>query len=889
MNRLIKKYVEQVLYYWRIFLPLWLLLVCVCNEVPEHCGDNNLHDPFTQFCHDGKTYYKCGGTVYDPTTQFCYQNEIKFKCGVDVYDPVNEVCYNSAVLNKISVLMVGVTPTVGGSVLRNPTLDSLTTGEIVTVTAKANGGYVFTGWSGASTSTNTSITFAMDGNKALTANFEPNTFVDDRDGSTYRMVKIGDQMWMAENLKYRSTTDYSSSCYYNDYSADNCNKYGRKYSWAMAMSISNFYNENPWESSKANHQGICPTGWHLPSEREWDILVNAVGGNPGAGIKLKSTTGWHDDSNGTDEYGFSALASYSGYSGSWWTANQNTYRYMSYQSESLLTNTRYWNIDYHNIRCIRDDGVANKHTVIVSSAGVGAFGSGDYACGATVTISTGTAPSGQKFKNWTSTSNGVIFANADHEITTFTMPTNDVTVTAVFERQSGTPPVYGTFTDNRDNTTYKTVKIGNQTWMAENLSYNTADGKGSWCSYDCDIYGRAYDWYTAKAVCPAGWHLPTRVEWNILIKAVGGNPGAGTKLKSTNYDDGTDDYGFAGLPGGAYTVSSSGSGSYAVGSLCTWWADAEDEDFAYSYSITDEGGLEEYNLPHTTHPNFGRSVRCVAGGHIAVVFSAGIGASGTGNYLEDATVSIQAGTSPSGQKFKNWATASNGVTLVNVGNTTTSFTMPKNAVTVTAVFDGTKMLVDERDGHSYNIVTIGNQTWMAENLNYLPSTGNSWCRVNSEDSCTIFGRLYDWATAMDIDVSYNNSDYRIGNEIKHQGVCPAGWHLPSFDEWNILAEIAGGNSNIEKLKSTSGWNVSNDYWSYNQNGTNDFGFSMLPGGVRRTDGSFNEDNDFLGAWWTKDYQNTDKATCISTYQIVPNYANTDKGMGASVRCIMDVR
>jgi len=83
---------------------------------------------------------------------------------------------------------------------------------------------------------------------------------------------------------------------------------------------------------------------------------------------------------------------------------------------------------------------------------------------------------------------------------------------------------YGSFTDTRDGKTYKTVKIGTQVWMAENLNYNI--GSGSWCyddnSSNCNKYGRLYDWETAKKACPAGWHLPSKSEFETLLNNYGG-------------------------------------------------------------------------------------------------------------------------------------------------------------------------------------------------------------------------------------------------------------------------------------------------------------------------------------------------------------------------------
>jgi uncharacterized protein (TIGR02145 family) len=129
------------------------------------------------------------------------------------------------------------------------------------------------------------------------------------------------------------------------------------------------------------------------------------------------------------------------------------------------------------------------------------------------------------------------------------------------------------FIDNRDGKTYRTVKIGEQIWMAENLNYKT---DSSWC-YDnadsnCAKYGRLYSWDAAMKACPSGWHLPDAEEWEELEDFVGGSKAAGAKLKSElpNWD-GTDDYGFSALPGGSRDSDGSFDG---LGSIGSWWMSA---------------------------------------------------------------------------------------------------------------------------------------------------------------------------------------------------------------------------------------------------------------------------------------------------------------------------
>ena len=144
-----------------------------------------------------------------------------------------------------------------------------------------------------------------------------NAFTDSRDGKTYKKIVIGTQTWMGENLNYDAE---GSKCYNN--SADSCAKYGRLYNWATAMGGASSSSANP-----SGVRGVCPTGWHLPSDAEWTALVNYVGGETTAGKKLKATSGWNNNGNGTDEYGFSALPggndfNSDGSQGYWWSATE---------------------------------------------------------------------------------------------------------------------------------------------------------------------------------------------------------------------------------------------------------------------------------------------------------------------------------------------------------------------------------------------------------------------------------------------------------------------------------------------------------------------------------------------------------------------------------------
>jgi len=144
------------------------------------------------------------------------------------------------------------------------------------------------------------------------------SFTDPRDGKVYRTVMIGKQTWMAENLDWAG----NGGVYYKNASSPPFARAGRLYSWQQAMSAS-------------------PPGWHLPSDTEWEILVNFAGGIYAAGERLRATSGWKNsknkngtssNGNGTDAYGFTALPSgyyspncdfrYDGCDGRWWSSSK---------------------------------------------------------------------------------------------------------------------------------------------------------------------------------------------------------------------------------------------------------------------------------------------------------------------------------------------------------------------------------------------------------------------------------------------------------------------------------------------------------------------------------------------------------------------------------------
>jgi uncharacterized protein (TIGR02145 family) len=167
-------------------------------------------------------------------------------------------------------------------------------------------------------------------------------------------------------------------------------------------------------------------------------------------------------------------------------------------------------------------------------------------------------------------------------------------------------------------------------------------------------------------------------------------------------------------------------------------------------------------------------------------------------------------------------------------------------------------------GETYPTVVIGTQTWFAKNLNY--NVEGSKCYDNDPANCTKYGRLYDWSTALTI--------------------CPSGWHLPSDAEWTVLMNFVGSSNAGTKLKAKSGW----DEHETNGNGTDNYGFSALPGGIGYSDGRFSGVGG-VGLWWsTSEHEYLSSRAYFSGIDHYDEdaYLNAgDKSGLLSVRCVKD--
>ena len=707
----------------------------------------------------------------------------------------------------------------------------------------------------------------------------PGTFIDERDGKRYKTTVIADQTWMAENLNY----DIGNSWCYNN---DNlyCGKYGRLYDWNTALSA-------------------CPAGWRLPSGEDWAELIVAAGGEDEAGRTLKSVSGWYNkNGGGADDYGFSALPGghsmpsfinrynfyYAGHHAYLWTATEkNSNNAYNIEFNAIIRNraeTDYMDKKYGiSVRCILDDGrlrdllrrpVVDKRDLkeelaqlIEKDTGriTHSRDSSNYRAvktGGAKRIAPPRSKKPQPFHPDDYDEDLAPIRNDDEDSSN----NEEYDYEMIAEQRKKIEPrierLSTYFTDSRDGREYRAVTIGGRRWMAENLDYLPPTGE-SRCykndNSDCVIYGRRYDWNTATTACPSGWHLPTLMEWNDLIRAAGGKRrvrygditwlDVANKLKAKTgwWDDATNDYGFSALPGGETAMIASG----VVGE---WWTATKSNGGGAAF-FEDIGGRNDVDDRLDNISNV-HTVRCVEDddGDSA---TAPLAFAWRKKLLEKRRLEEMQRKREEAEKRKKEEEAKRETMLL----------AKKSAGYFT----------DSRDGRKYRAVTISGKRWMAENLNY--AAAGSLCYDNDTSNCKKYGRLYNWETA--------------------GKACPSGWRLPMRLEWDHLGQEVGGKWFPHKmegtirwesagkiLKAKSGWN---DYGDESGNGTDDYGFSALPGGDRYfLNGEFSNAGN-SGRWWTDAESDSHNA-----YYRNMEFNNADmdeyttlKSFEFSVRCIQD--
>lgn len=503
-----------------------------------------------------------------------------------------------------------------------------------------------------------------------------------------------------------------------------------------------------------------------------------------------------------------------------------------------------------------------------------------------------------------------------------------------------------------DNNYYPVVKIGNQLWMAENLKsskFRTGDNitevssatvwasastsayvNYNFSSANSTSYGKLYNWYAvsdSKNLSPTGWRIPSESDWTTLATTLGGEAGTGDKIKLSGIDfwgignTGTNSSGFSAIPSGF--CSSTGS-FYYIGTNALWWTSSIGTDtskgiYEMCSSTTSALAKNEYSQKG------GLSVRCiksdlatVATTAATLIMSKSFNSGGTisstgGEAITSCGVCWNTTGTPTILDNKTTSTLSNNSFSASVTGLTPNTTYYVRAYATNGV--GTSYgntvsvstpLVDpimDADGNIYQSVTIGNQTWLTENLKttryrngdligttssvyqsveYETSPKYQWAYEGNESYVSTYGRYYTWFVIND-----------------SRNIAPTGWHVATEPEWATLQNylVANGfnydqtttdNKIAKSLCSKNLWNSTSATGTpgYLPNLNNTTGFTMTPTGYRGKDGNYYSMG-VLSDIWTATETGTSTANARGCgYNVLPlNSFSLNKNYGFVVRCV----
>jgi len=715
----------------------------------------------------------------------------------------------------------------------------------------------------------------------------------DYDGNIYNTIQIGDQCWMKENLRVTHFDDgtpvpagdgssYSSTVAYRycpDNDSINVVQYGYLYNWKAMMNGANFSSTNP-----SGVQGVCPTGWHVPSYAEWMQLKDCV----------ENQAKYQCDTNNNSIV--KALSSVIG-----------------------------WLIE------IEDTCAGGYNTITNNSTGFSAMPSGGH------------SSSGWKFGEWAyygSTSLSTLYTDRynafvlyynSHSIYQYHSQKGVATSVRCVRDNTNTImnqycPGVATVTDY-DGNVYKTIKIGEQCWMRENLrTTHYANGASislgsdtstsvayryypNNSSYNVSTYGYLYNWKAVmrnatssnanpsgiQGVCPAGWHVPSHAEWTQLTNYISGQDPytcgstSGYIAKSLASTTGWTNDTTACAVGNAQSDNNSslfgalpagwhGKSAFQFGTNAWFWSSTQNASGARGRGITYNSATVAGSSGNYYYLYDGFSVRCVYGGDYLPTVSTEPVSSITitsavsgGNVVESGSSAVTArgvcwSTSPNPTVDDNHTTNGSGAGSFTSNISGLSFGVVYYVRAYATNSVGTAygetfimtpdscgiMVVSDYDGNTYNTVKIGNQCWMKENLrtthyadgvaisvgnsNTSATTGYYYDYSSSGMPLSQRGYLYNWKAVM------RNASSSNANPSGVQGVCPTGWHVPSDVEWTQLENYVSSQSQYvcgsdntyiaKALASTIGWNsyTENCTVGNDQSSNNATVFSAVPVG-----------------------------------------------------------
>ena len=672
------------------------------------------------------------------------------------------------------------------------------------------------------------LTRTVDAAIQLVGSYGPT--ITDIEGNSYKTVIIGTQEWMAENLKTTKFNDGTSISYGG-------NTPGGILPRTNSNGIyGNVYNQGVVNITANDNKNVCPIGWHVPSQEEWNVLINYLGGELVAGGKLKEsgTNNWKSpNKDATNSSLFSALPGgresssnpIIGEAGFWWSSTSTN---MIFTNQALYLNYNYsdasfmavGNNDGISIRCLKDQTTSSQQPqgTIQSLNCSSATHTGTLTANTSVSGVSSEVPyqggNGGMYTGQTINSTGVTgltaslqagnFVNGDATLTYSISGTPTSSGTATFELNIGGKTCALTRTVDAFVGIISTLNCANTTNNGSLIATVVSSGVSSVVSYTGGNGGP----HPGQTVASSGV------------------TGLTATLQAGNFanGDGTLTYTIAGTP------ASSGTASFDLnigGKTC-----------ALSVNVA-TGSINSINC--STAQNSGTLGISVSATYVSssIPFTGGNGGPHSGQIVtstgvEGLTATLQAGKFYKGDGYLNYTITGTPTSIgianfeINIAGKTCILTRTVNPNS------GYGPDISDIEGNTYKTAYIGSQHWMTENLKVTKYNNGTtidgygaWEHVNRD--------------------SQNNSKYgKLYNGfVAQMQVCPTGWHIPNNQEWDILTEYLGGETiaggKMKEVSITSWKNPNTD-------ATNTSLFTGLPAasGTAYSTGVFGEQ----GYWYS---------------------------------------
>jgi uncharacterized protein (TIGR02145 family) len=768
-----------------------------------------------------------------------------------------------------------------------------------------------------------------------TPSFTCGNTLTDIDGNEYETLLLGSQCWMKQNLRVShyangdtillSTSTVGTTSPYRYEPDSNLTTCGYLYNWYAAMGGSSSSASNP-----SNVQGVCPKGWHLPSDAEWTQLTDFVSsynngiyvcGNdpanigksmasqqgwpviPGEGCNIGNTIATNNStqfsipSAGTWDCGGGIGTSGIGYTNNghaiFLSATENddptysVYCREFYYMESVAEKTAPHKTFGRSVRCVLDCATGHTYLPTVSTVKITNTG-GTLSMAANVDADGGAEV----------TARGVCWSTSQHPTTSSDHTADSGTGTGEFTVTGSLTPgatyYVRAYATNSEGTAYG----AEVSFVMPNLPTVTTtaatDVTASTATTGGDVTADGGASVTARGVCWSTSPNPTIADSHT-------SDGSGTGGFTSNITglNATTTYYVRAYATNAGGTSYGSQVSFTTTDVLPKVTTSAVSNISGTTDITATcgGNVTDMGLDDVT----ARGVCWSTSENPTISDSHTTDGSGLGSFTSDIT-SLTAGNT---YYVRAYATNSAGTAYGNQVN----FTVP--------LIDGKSCpgtpTVTDHEGNVYATVLIGTQCWMRENLRTTTSPKTGTYLVNTEHKTTVnrssyygskvahwymndsttyapkgYGLLYNWCAAMDtanptnyVEVptpsnSGNNTAFGITVTSNHRGICPAGWHLPSYSEWNTLRN----NYSPDDLLASG-----NDWASSHSNAT---GFTALPAGYFGNGyASFQGAGTGNKTYFWSCTGGTDRAQALLLQNNQKNLSLTDKNYGMSVRCIKD--